>query len=88
MKETFGMDEELKKELGELSCKIVDAWIEWIKRDDGAVFVKYENGIKERLYTVKTRNKIDAKTLIGMSKIEAIFTMDKLVHTWNPDMWY
>ena len=46
------MDEELKKELGELSCKIVDAWIEWIKRDDGAVFVKYENGIKERLYTV------------------------------------
>lgn len=82
------MDEELKKELSELNYIIVDAWIEWFKRDDGAVFVKYENGIKERLFTVKTRNKIDAKTLIGMSKIKAIFTIDKLVHTWNPDMWY
>lgn len=82
------MDEELKKDLSELSYKIVDAWIEWFKRDDGAVFVKYENGIKERLFTVKTRNKIDIKALIGMSKIEGIFTMDKLVHTLNPDMWY
>lgn len=81
------MDEELKKELGELSYKIIDAWVQWFAKDNGAVFVKYENGKKQRLTTFETRNKVDAKQLIGMSKIEALFTMDKLVHTWNPDLW-
>lgn len=82
------MDDKLKKELDELSYKIVDAWVQWFKRDNGAVFVRYENGQKERLFTFETRNKVEATTLIGMSKIEAIFAMDKLIHTWNPDLWY
>lgn len=81
------MDEELKKELEELSYKIIDAWIKWFEKDSGAVFVKYENEKKERLTTFTTRNRVDTKTLIGMSKIEALFTMDKLVHTWNPELW-
>lgn len=82
------MDKELKKELSELSYKIIDAWVSWFKRDNGAVFVRYENGKEERLTTFETRNKLDTKQLIGMSKIEALFTIDKLVHTWNPDLWY
>lgn len=81
------MDKELKKELGELSYRIIDAWVSWFKRDNGVVFVWYENGKEERLTTFEIRNKVDAKQLIGMSKIEAIFAMDKLVHTWNPDLW-
>lgn len=81
------MDKELKKELGELSYRIIDAWVNWFKRDNGVVFVRYENGKEERLTTFEIRNKVDAKQLIGMSKIEAIFAMDKLVHTWNPDLW-
>lgn len=81
------MDEELQKELAELNYEIVDAWIKWSKRYSGIVFVKYANGKKERLVTFETRNRIDPNTLIGMSKIEAIYAMDKLLHTWNPDLW-
>lgn len=79
-----------EREWNELSYKIMDAWIQWIKPGDGVLYVRFEQepNNKRRLTTFETRNRVDPKCFIGMTMIEAIFQADKINHTWNPDLWY
>lgn len=79
-----------KKECEELSYKIIDAWVKWLKPGNGTLYVRYEQEPKkkEALMTFSTRNRVDPNTYVGMTKIGAIYALDKLVHTYDPDLWY
>lgn len=79
-----------REEYVELNYKIIDAWVKWIKPGNGTMYVRYEQEPKkkEALMTFTTRNRVEANDYVGMTKIAAIYKLDKLVRTYDPNMWY